>query len=325
MVKATVGTAADLSTPWKTSKPRSLWGDAARTFAQNRAGMAGLVVVVLVLLIAIFAPWIAPYDPLEQDWEQILAPPNADHIMGTDAVGRDLFSRVLMGIRTAVFVALIVTALTTVIGVLVAAMGTLIGGWVDTAVVWIMDALLNFPALWLAAFINVLSRPSIQRFSREVYVATGWAWLQNPVVLDYLVMFGCLSFVWWAGLGRLVRGQVLSLRKKEFIEAQAAVGASSWWITTRHLIPNVLGLVIVQMSTGFGRAMLAESSLSFLGIGIRPPGASLGKMIFDGTATWRSEPHLVLMPGLTLAIIVMAFVFVGDALNDALNPRARER
>jgi ABC-type dipeptide/oligopeptide/nickel transport system permease subunit len=222
-------------------------------------------------------------------------------------------------------VGMIVTLSTTVIGVLVGSMGALVGGWVDTALVWIMDALLNFPALWLAAFINVLTRPTIRRTARGIYEATGWAWMQNPVALDYLVMFGCLSFVWWAGLGRLVRGQVLSLREKEFIEAQRAIGASAWWITVQHLIPNLLGQVIVRMSTNFGAAMLAESSLSFLGIGIRPPGASLGKMIFDGMATWRSDPHLLIMPGLTLGVIIMSFTFVGDGLNDALNPRARER
>ncbi len=324
-MEESTSTASSLATPWKTAKPRSLWKDATRTFARNKAGMVGLVVGCLVILVAVLAPWIAPYDHLEQDWDHLREPPSATHIMGTDAVGRDLFSRVLMGIRTAVMVGMIVTLSTTVIGVLVGSMGALIGGWVDTALVWIMDALLNFPALWLAAFINVLTRPTIRRTARSIYEATGWAWMQNPVALDYLVMFGCLSFVWWAGLGRLVRGQVLSLREKEFIEAQRAIGASAWWITVQHLIPNLLGQVIVRMSTNFGAAMLAESSLSFLGIGIRPPGASLGKMIFDGMATWRSDPHLLLMPGLTLGVIIMSFTFVGDGLNDALNPRARER
>ena len=311
--------------PWKTSKPRSLWGDAARTFARNKAGIVGLVVACLVLLIAIFAPWIAPYDHVEQDWDHLREPPSPSHIMGTDALGRDLFSRVIMGIRTALFVAVIVTVTTSVIGVLVGAMGALIGGWVDALTVWIMDGLLNFPSLWLAAFINVVTRPTIGRLAENIHGATGWEFMADTVVLDYLIVFSCLSLVWWAGLGRLVRGQVLSLREKEFIEAQRAIGASPWWITTRHLVPNVLGQVLVQMSTGFGRAMLAESSLSYLGIGIRPPGASLGKMIFDGMSTWRADTHLVAMPGLTLALIVMAFVFVGDGLNDALNPRARER
>jgi ABC-type dipeptide/oligopeptide/nickel transport system permease subunit len=157
------------------------------------------------------------------------------------------------------------------------------------------------------------------------YTATGWEFWQNAVALDFIVVFFCLSFVWWAPLGRLVRGQVLSLREKEFIEAAAAIGSSPWWITTRHVVPNVLGLVIVQMTTGFSRVMLAEASLSFLGIGIQPPGASLGNMIASGISTWRSDPHLVAMPGLTLAVIIVAFVFAGDALNDALNPRIRER
>jgi peptide/nickel transport system permease protein len=314
-----------VATPWRTAKPRSLWGDAARTFAKNKAGMLGLVVACIVFLTAIFAPWVVPYDYAEQDWDHLREPPSRAHIMGTDVLGRDIFSRVIFSIRTAVLVAFIVTFSTALIGVLVGAMGALIGGWVDALVVWIMDGLLNFPALWLAAFISVVTRPTITRLTEGWYEQSGWEALKSTVLLDYLVVFSALSFVWWAGLSRLVRGQVLSLREKEFVEAQRAIGASPWWITTRHLVPNVLGQVIVQMSTGFGRAMLVESSLSFLGIGIRPPGASLGQMINAGSSLWRSDTHLVAMPGLTLALIVLAFVFVGDGLNDALNPRARER
>jgi ABC-type dipeptide/oligopeptide/nickel transport system permease subunit len=306
-------------------KPRSLWSDAARTFSRNKAGMVGLVVSIFVLLIALVAPLIIPYDYAFQDWSHVREGPSAAHWMGTDSLGRDLFSRVVMGVRTAVMVAMIVTFSTAIIGVLVGAMAALIGGWIDSIAVWIMDGLLNFPALWLAAFVTVVTRPAIMRLADTLYKSTNLAFFQDTVVLDYLVVFLCLSFVWWAGLGRLVRGQVLSIREKEFIEAQRAIGASPWWITVRHLVPNVLGQVIVHMSTQFGFAMLAESSLSFLGIGIRPPGASLGYMIFAGMASWRSDPHLVAMPGLTLAFIILAFVFVGDGLNDALNPRIRER
>ena len=169
------------------------------------------------------------------------------------------------------------------------------------------------------------TRPTIARWSASLYASTGWEALKDPVVLDYLLVFTCLSLVNWPGIGRLVRGQVLSLREKEFIESQRAIGAPAWWIVRKHLVPNVLGSVIVAMSAGFGGAMLAESSLSFLGIGIRPPGASLGNMIASSISLWRSEPHLVIMPGLTLSISVLSFNLMGDALNDALNPRARER
>ncbi len=306
-------------------KVRSLWGDASKTFFKNKAGMIGLIVAAVVLIIATFAPVIAPYDYLEQDWDHLREAPSRLHLMGTDSVGRDLFSRVLMGIRTAVLVAVITTAITSVIGVLLGSVSALVGGWVDTAIVWLMDGLLNFPALWLAAFISAVTRPWFGDITNRLFESTGWAFWENPVALDYVVVFGALSFVWWPGLGRLVRGQVLMLRNKEFIEAQRAIGSGNWWIIRRHLVPNVLGQVIIQMTTGFGRAMLAESSLSFLGIGIRPPGASLGQMIFSGMAAWRAEPYLVAMPGLVLALIVMSFIFVGDGLNDALNPKVRDR
>jgi peptide/nickel transport system permease protein len=316
-------TATPLSTA--PAKPRSLWGDAARTFRRNKVAMAAFVLACLILLVALSASWIAPYGFAEQDWQHISAAPSLAHPMGTDALGRDLLSRVIMGVRTAVLIAVLVTGATATIGTLIGAFAALVGRWVDRAAVWLMDMLFAFPDLWLAAFVTVVTRPTIGRFSQHIYHATGWSFMHDPVVLDYLVIFGSLSLVWWAGIGRLVRGQVLSLREKEFVEASRATGASAWWITTRHLIPNVLGEVIVAMSTGFGRAMLAEASLSFLGIGIRPPGASLGEMISTGMATWRAQPYQVAMPGLTLAVIVAAFVFLGDGLNDALNPQLRDK
>jgi len=325
MAEAIAETAEGAVPAWSTAKPRSLWRDAARTFSQNKAGMIGLFIACSAIVVAIFAPWIAPYHYAEQDWDHLREPPSAAHPFGTDALGRDLFSRVIMSIRTAILVGCVVTFTVAVIGTLVGGMGALLGGWVDSAVVWIMDGLLNFPGIWLAALVNVVARPVVLRFIGSLSSTTGSQLAQNTVLLDYLIVFVSLSFVWWAGLGRLVRGQVLSLREQEFIEAQQAIGASPWWIMTRHLVPNLLGQVIVQMSSTFGGAMLAEGALSFLGIGIRPPGASLGNMIFVGMETWKADPHLVAMPGMTLVVIVLAFVFVGDALNDALNPRIRER
>lgn len=313
------------SLQFPTDKPRSLWDDAARTFRYNKAGVIGLAILLLVVLIAVLAPLIAPYEYDFQDWDHLREGPSLAHPMGTDALGRDLFSRIIMGIRTAFLVGVIVTVITAIIGVLMGALGGLLGGWVDSVVVWIIDGLLNFPAIWLAAFVVVITRPAVTELSASLYESTGWGVWRDTVVLDYLVIFGVLSFVWWPPIGRLVRGQVLSLREQEFIVAGRSIGASNWRLIVRHLVPNVLGQVLVAMSTGFGNAMLAESSLSFLGIGIRPPGASLGQLIFAGLATWRADPHLVAMPGLTLAIIVLASIFVGDGLNDALNPRIRER
>ncbi|WP_421725046.1 ABC transporter permease [Bauldia sp.] len=307
------------------SAPRSLYGDAWRDFRASKTGMFGLIVATLCIVIAIFAPWIAPYGYAEQDWTAIREGPSWEHLMGTDAIGRDLFSRILMGIRTAVFLGFVVSFVTAIIGILIGSIGPLIGGWVDTAVVWVIDGLLNFPALWLAAFAAVVTKPIVAAIAGPAYAATGWDVFSDTVFLDYLVVFTCLSLVWWAPLGRLVRGQVLSIREEEFIAAQKSIGASRWWIITRHLAPNVLGQVIIHLSAGIGTLMLAESALSFLGIGIQPPGASLGNLIFSGISTWRSDPHLVAMPGFALSLIILAFVFIGDALNDALNPRLRTR
>src|SRR5437764_905639 len=200
---------------WRTIKPRSLWGDTARAFARNKAGMLGLTIAVLLVVAAVFAPLIAPYDPVKSDFLALRQGPSLRHIMGTDELGRDVFSRILFGARTAILVAVITTTLSTVTGVIVGAFGAYLGGWIDSGVVWLMDALLNFPGIWLAAFISVSTRPTVARFTTWLYHTTGWTAMQDPVLLDYLIVFGCLALVSWPGLGRLVRGQVLSLREKE--------------------------------------------------------------------------------------------------------------
>ncbi len=306
-------------------RPRSLWSDAARTFLRNKAGMAGLVVFVLLLVVAVFAPLLTPYNFLTQNYSAIMQGPSARHLMGTDELGRDILSRVMMSVRTAVLVATLVTVISAVLGTLVGALGALSGGWVDAAATWLMDALLTVPPLWFAAFVGVATRPTITNWTTNLFTATHWDIFKDAVVTDYLVVVGCLGLVSWAGIGRIVRGQVLALREQEFIQAERALGATNWWIVRRHIIPNVLGPVIVALSVSFGYAMLSEASLSFLGIGIRPPGASLGQMISDGIGRYRSAPHLVAMPGLVLAVVVLATNFMGDALNDALNPKARQR
>lgn len=305
-------------------RTRSLWSDAVHTFIRNKAGLAGLIVVLILFLIAVFAPILSPYNYLLQNYNTIMQSPSTRHWMGTDELGRDLLSRVFMSLRTAVLVATMITIIAGVLGILFGALAGLLGGWVNTLITWVMDALLTVPPLWFAAFISVATRPSVTNLTASLYQSTHWSALGNTLLVDYLVVIGCLGIVSWPGIGRIVRGQVLSLREKEFIEAEHALGASTWWIIRMHLVPNVLGPVIVALSVNFGYAMLFEASLSFLGIGIRPPGASLGQMIADGVGYYRSAPYLVAMPGLVLAVVVLAFNFVGDALNDALNPKARQ-
>lgn len=313
----------DASSMWRTEKARSFWDDVFYHFRHNWMGMAGLVVFILLCLTAIFADKLAPYDYLNQDWNAILKQPSAAHIMGTDDVGRDVFSRILMGGRTALMVASCITFAGAIIGLLVGSFGAFIGGKVDAALVWVVDGLMSFPNIWLAAFINVATTPTLKAWAALLYTVTHWGFLKDEVLISYGVVVFSIGMVNWAWPARLVRSQVLSLREREFVEAVRALGGTAWWITLRHLIPNVLGSMIVLVTLSFGNAMLFESSLSFLGIGIRPPGASWGAMIFQGIARVRTHPYLVLAPGITLAIVMLSLQFLGDALNDALNPHNR--
>lgn len=298
-------------------RQRSLWMDALARFRRNKLAVGSLIFVIFVLLVSVFGPLVSPYDYRRQDLLDVAAPPSASHWFGTDSLGRDYLTRIMMGGRTAFLVAFVVVSITTVIGVLLGAFSAYRGGWVDGLIMRVTDTILAFPHLLLAMFIAGTLRPRVVDWANTIPS------LRDTIFPDILTVFGALAIVSWPGHARLVRGQVLSLREMEFIEAERMVGASTWKIIKDHLVPNAIGPVIVAVSGEIGGAMLLESSLSFLGIGIQPPGASWGNMINENLVTWRYQPHLLAVPGIVLAVVVLAFNFLGDGLNDALNPRQR--
>ena len=306
-------------------KQRSLWLDALERLVRNRAAMLGLAITLLLLFTAAFGPYLAPYSYTRTDITNRSAGPTLAHPMGTDLIGRDLFTRIIHGARTAVLVAIIVTTISVVVGVALGAIAAFRGGWLDDVIMRLTDATMAFPELLLAAFVSAAIRRPVVLWITRLHDRTGWGILENTVIIDYLIVFGALAIIGWAGYARLIRGQILSLREQDFVRAEVALGLSDWIIIRKHLVPNALSPVVVALTLSIGSVILAESSLSFLGFGIQPPGASWGNMLTENLFRWRVHPHLVLMPGLTLAVAVFGFNYLGDGLNDALNPRQIRR
>lgn len=304
-------------------KPRSLWSDAWRSMLRNRAAIFGLCIVVFLVFIAIVGPLIAPQDPLKQDLDNLKAPPSLQHFFGTDQLGRDFFSRILAGARTALFVGATVTFLSLTVGILLGSAAAFFGGVTDQMISRLLDLAQAFPKLLLASFVNAMAKPPFQSALAWSAAIVGVKTLTDTIMVDYAVVLSALALTLWTGYARLVRGQILSLREVDFVVSSRATGASPWHIILRHLIPNSLGPIIIAATVGFGEAMLLESSLSYLGIGIQPPGASWGQMISESLDQWRYAPHLVAVPGIVLAIAVLGFNLLGDGLNDALDPHRR--
>jgi oligopeptide transport system permease protein len=284
-------------------KHRTLWQDATRRFFRNRLAVLGLGLVLLLLFVAIFADLLAPYNYAEVDFtirhpQFPFAHPN--YILGTDPTGRDYLSRLIYGARTSMSVGLILAAISVVIGLPVGAAAGYLGGKVDFVVTRLVEILTAFPGLLFAILI--------------VSVLGGGFWK---------VIFA-LSITSWVGMARLVRGQVLSLREKEYVEAARSLGAKQTDIVFRHLLPNILSPVLVAVSFGIPGAMFGEAGLSFLGLGINDPIASWGKMVGISGAYVRVFWHLALFPTLAIALAMLGFSFVGDGLRDALDPKLIE-
>jgi peptide/nickel transport system permease protein len=261
------------------------------------AGAAGLGILALV---AALAPWLAA-SPLEIDLAARLAPPSASHLLGCDALGRDVLARILHGARISIVVATAVVGISLVVGILFGALAGWAGGWTDEAVGRLIDVLLAFPGLLLAIALAAILGPTL------------------PNVVLALVILG------WTGYARLTRAQVAALKGREFVDAARALGVAPSRIVVRHLLPLVAPLLLVQATFGLSAAMLAEASLSFLGLGAPPPTPSWGAMLDEGRTFMLVAPHLVLAPGAVLATTVTCLQLVGDGLRDRLDVRSFER
>ena len=279
----------------------SQWAIAARHFRKNRLAMAGLWIMLLLYVVTLLTPLIAPYDPTAQG-DIVLSrylPPSSEHLMGTDKFGRDIFSRVLYGSRISLTIGFIAVAISITLGTAVGAAAGYFGGWVDSVLMRFTDMMLSFPRLVLLIVVIALFEPEV--------------WLVITV----------LGLTGWMGTSRIVRGEVLSLREREFVQAARALGMGDTRIILRHIIPNTLAPVIVSATLGIGLTILTEASLSFLGLGVQPPTPSWGNMITDGRDALITAWWIATFPGLAIVFTVIAFNLFGDGLRDALDPRLR--
>ena len=280
---------------------RSEWSQAWRRFCANRIAVGGLVVIILLALMAVFAPLFSPYDPIDEIFRGMRGvSPSASHPFGYDHLGRDLLSRVIFGTRVALLVGLIATGIAVTLGVVIGAVAGYFGSSVDMLISRVIDTLMAFPIIALLVVLAAVLGPSL---------------------VTTIVVIGMTG---WARFARVVRADVMSLKATDFVIAARAVGVRDWRIIWRHLLPNVMGPIIVLATLGIGGIIILESALSFLGLGIRPPNPSWGGTLADGRAFILRFPHIAFFPGLMIVVTVLAFNFLGDGLRDALDPRERE-
>lgn len=279
-------------------KGRSLTQDAITRLRKNKMAMAGLYFLIGLIIIAVLTPWIAPYSYEEQNLELGASSPSVQHWLGTDILGRDQLTRIMYGSRISLAVGFIATAVALTIGVLWGAIAGFVGGRTDAVMMRIVDALYALPFTIFIILLTVVFGSSL------------------------LLLFLAIGAVEWLTMARIVRGQVLAIKKQEYVEAAISMGLSPWRIISRHLIPNVLGPVIVYTTLTIPSVILLESFLSFLGLGIQPPASSWGSLISSGVEVMEEFPWLLFFPGLVLTFTLFSLNFLGDGLRDALDPRA---
>jgi peptide/nickel transport system permease protein len=260
---------------------------------------AGLAVLLALAVAALFAPLIAPHDPLRQDLDKDLLAYSADHPLGTDKLGRDVLSRTIYGGRISLLTGIATVLISLSLGVAAGSLSGYFGGWLDLLLMRLVDILMAFPGILLAIALTAVLGPG----------------------LDHVILALCL--IGWTGYARLVRGEILSLREREFVQAARGLGCSPRRIIIRHLIPNLLAPLLIQATFGLAAAIVAEGSLSFLGLGVEPPAPSWGSMLNDGRQFLLVAPHLTTYPGLALMFTVLALNIVGDTLQERLTARTR--
>lgn len=279
-------------------KGSSLTRDAIQRLRQNKMAMAGLWILIIMIVLSLLTPWIAPYSYEEQNLALGASPPSWQHWLGTDSLGRDQLTRILYGSRISLMVGFIATAVALTIGVLWGAIAGFIGGKLDAVMMRIVDVLYALPFTIFIVLLTVIFGSSM------------------------LLLFLAIGAVEWLTMARIVRSQVLTIRRQEFVDAAVSMGLSPWQIIRRHIIPNTLGPIIVYTTLTIPSVILLESFLSFLGLGIQPPASSWGSLISSGVETMEEYPWLLIFPGLALTLTLFSLNFLGDGLRDALDPRS---
>ena len=270
-------------------------------FKEHKIAMVGAVLILFLALIAVFAPYIAPHDPIEINLKERLLAPTMEYPLGTDNLGRCMLSRIIYGARISLQIGIIVVGITSVIGITLGMIAGYYGGVLDELIMRGVDILLVFPGIILALVIAGILGPGL-----------------------FNVMLA-LAIVGWTGYARVVRGVVLSVKEKEYVESARALGVGDWYIITRHILPSCVAPIIVIATLGMAYVILAAAALSFLGLGAQPPTPEWGSMLNNGKNFMRTAPHLTIFPGLAIMITILAFNFIGDGLRDALDPRVSEK
>ena len=275
----------------------SLWSDAWRRLLANKAALVGGIILLILIFLAIFAPWIAPHSYSYQNLELGAQPPSSDFLLGTDTLGRDLFSRILYGARVSLLVGFVATGVALIIGVSWGIVAGYFGGRVDSIMMRIVDVLYDLPFIIFIILLMVI-------FGRNI-------WL----------LFGAIGAVEWLTMARIVRGQVLTIKNQEYVLAAQAMGVSNIQMFRKHIFPNILGPIAVYATLTIPQVMLLEAFLSFLGLGVQPPMSSWGTLIRYGVESMEEYSWLLIYPGLTFTITLFALNFFGDGLRDALDPK----
>lgn len=277
----------------------SFYGDSLRRLKKNKMAMFCACVLILLALMAIFAPLLAPYDPTYQDYSAVLGGPCKAHPFGTDEFGRDILSRIIYGSRVSISIGIVAQIIASIVGVTLGSLAGYYGGWIDSLISRVMEIFQAFPDLIFAMAIMT-------------FMGKG--------VLNLFIALGLLT---WVRTARMIRGSVMQLKEKEYVEAARACGASTYWVIMKELVPNCLSTIIVLVTLGIPNAIMYEASLSFLGIGIQPPTPSWGNMISAAQTFISYRPVYSIMPGVAIMITVIAFNIFGDGLRDALDPKLR--
>lgn len=272
-----------------------------REFSKNKTVVVTLAFIIAMLAFALFARFIAPYDPTHIDTKNILTRPSSAHIFGTDTLGRDIFSRIVYGSRISLSIGFIAVGIAIIIGIFFGSIAGYYGGRVDSILMRFVDVMLCFPTFFLILAVIAVMEPSI---------------------FNIMIVIGATG---WMSVARLVRAEVLSLKERDYVTCARVMGGGDVWIIARHLIPNALAPVLVSATLGVGGAILVESALSFLGIGVQPPTPSWGNILMDGKSTLGVAWWLTIFPGVFITLTVLAYNLLGEALRDMLEPRLKER